>query len=168
MKEFAKKALNWVSVKARNLYGRVHNVIVAQTHGPLVALLLLLVLLFVSIAAHAQMPNFPVIVGPDSAAHGIFTDNPRVRILCQADAGPDAVFLCQAWGMVGPGTVIPVSGAVYCFQVESKEVIREGNPEMAHRWACGDDRSVVAEEAKRVGKEVKTWGRPIRPGEVVT
>jgi hypothetical protein len=64
--------------------------------------------------------------------------------------------------------IIPVSPAIYCFVVEEKEVIHEGELQTTRRWGCGYDRSQMAEEAQRVGKEVKTWGRPIKPKEVAT
>lgn len=147
---WASKGWTWV-----NLY----------VNGPLIALIILG--LFVIGVANAQgVPQFPPLIDMDQEVWPVYTPNPRVIVFCEANEGADRVHLCQAWGMPAPGVIIPVSGAVYCHVQDQREVIREGEPATQRQWGCGLDRSEVADEARRVGKEVEVWGRPIRPGEI--
>jgi len=137
------------------------------TNGPLLAMIALIVAVgFVSCgSAHAQ-PNQQALIDLDQEVWPVYTPDPRVIIFCENTPGADDVHLCQAWAMPQPGLIIPASGAIYCHVLETKEVIREGEPDPQRTWGCGMDRSEVADEATRVGKEVNRWGRPIRPGEV--
>jgi hypothetical protein len=138
------------------------------TNGPLLAMLALLVAVgFLSCgSAQAQgVPDYPALIDMEADVWPVYTNNPRVIVFCEANPGADEVHLCQAWGMPAPGVIIPVSGAVYCHVIQEKEVVREDESGTQRQWGCGVDRSEIADEATRVGKEVKRWGRPIRPGE---
>lgn len=137
------------------------------TNGPLLAMLGLIVAVgFLSCgSAQAQQAGYPPLIDMDKDVWPVYTPNPQVIVFCERDSGADQVHLCQAWGMPQPGIILPVSGAVYCFVRQEKEVIRDGEPDTQREWGCGLDRFEVADEATRVGKEVKRWGRPIRPGE---
>ncbi len=148
---FATKGWTWV-----NLY----------TNGPLLALITLVALVGLSQCAFAQgVPQFPPLIDMDQDVWPVYTPNPRVIVFCEANEGADRVHLCQAWGMPAPGVIIPVSGAVYCHVTDEQEVIRNEEPTTQRQWGCGLDRSDVADEARRVGKEVEVWGRPIRAHE---
>ena len=154
---WATKGWTWV-----NLY----------VNGPLLALIVLLVLFGLSHAASAQSvhqdsPNapFPLLIDLDKDVWPVYTPNPKVMIYCEAKKAVDQIHLCQPFGMPVPGQVVPVGGAVYCFVAESREVIRNGEPATQRRWGCGMDRFQVADEARKIGKEVEVWGRPIRAGE---
>lgn len=141
------------------------------TNGPLLALILFIVCAFLLLGAdaragHDPQPSFPPLIDMDNEdLWPIYTEDPAIIIFCQDNPGADNVHLCQAWGMVAPSAIIPVSAAVYCFVYEEREVIREDGPVAQRRWGCGMDRSEVAAEALQVGKEVKRWGRPIRDHE---
>jgi hypothetical protein len=149
---WATKGWTWV-----NLY----------TNGPLLALVLLVVLVSLSQCANAQggFQQFPVLINMDRDIWPVYTPNPKVIIYCEENESVDRVHLCQPFGMPVPGNIVPVGGAVYCFVAESREVIREGEPATQRRWGCGMDRTRVADEARKVGKEVEVWGRPIRAHE---
>lgn len=139
----------------------------ARAYGPLVGSVLFLVLVLISTYAHAQ-GQYPALIDMEKDVYPVYTQNPQVIVFCEENSGADNVHLCQAWGMPAPGMIIPVSPAVYCFIAAEKEVIHEGNPDIQRQWGCGNNRAEVAEAAKKVGKEVKTWGRPIRQGELAT
>jgi hypothetical protein len=141
---WATKGWTWV-----NLY----------TNGPLLALIVLGVFCVAVASAQGQ---FPTLIDLDQDVWPVYTPNPKVMIYCEANKGADRVHLCQPFGMPIPGQVVPVGGAVYCFVAESREVIRNGEPATQRRWGCGMDRFQVADEARKVGKEVEVWGRPIR------
>jgi len=149
---FATKGWTWV-----NLY----------TNGPLLALIALIVVVgFVSCGAAQAQQRFPPLIDMEKDVWPVYTDNPRVIVFCEENPGADDVHLCQAYGMIAPGEVVPVSAAIYCHIMVAREVIRNGQPDTQRQWGCGYDRSEVADDARRVGLEVKKWGRPIRPGEV--
>ncbi len=150
---WATKAWTWV-----NLY----------TNGPLLALIVLAVFcvgVANAYAAQHQRGTFPLLIDLDQDIWPVYTPNPKVMIYCEAKKAVDQVHLCQPFGMPVPGQVVPVGGAVYCFVAESREVVRNGEPATQRRWGCGMDRFEVADEARKIGKEVEVWGRPIRAHE---